>query len=92
MYPQVDIRKISDRHFDYGVSIGNGEECYFREGLRPIEECLHAATALGSHFAIALISYEGRALGCYRVASMEHEPVALAHTLLVKLARQQAVT
>ena len=67
--------------------------CYFREGLRSIEECLHdAATALGSHFAIALISFEGRALGCYRVASMEHEPVALAHTLLVKLARQQAVT
>lgn len=93
MYPQVDIRKIRERYFNYGVSIGNGNECYVRRELRSVAECLHdAATALGHHFSIALISYEGLALGCYLVSSMEHQPVALAHTLMDKLARHEAAT
>lgn len=88
MYPQVDIKKIRERYFNYGVSIGNADECYAREGLRSIAECLHdAATALGNHFPIAAISYESRVLGCYYVADMEHKTLDLAHTLGVKLAR-----
>jgi hypothetical protein len=88
MYPQVDIRKIREGYFNYGVSIGNAAECYAREGLRSVAECLHdAATALGLHFPIAALSYEARVLGCYYVADMEHKTVALADTLAVKLVR-----
>jgi hypothetical protein len=88
MYPQVDIQKIRDRYFNYSVSIGKSDKRYARQGLRSIAECLHdAATALGHHFPIAALSYEGRALGCYHVANMEHKTVALADTLLAKLAR-----
>jgi len=86
MYPQVDIKKIAERYFNYGVSIGNARECYTRQGLRSIAECLHdAATALGHHFPIAAISYEGCALGCYPVASMEHKTVAVAEVVIAKL-------
>lgn len=88
MYPQVDIRKIRDSYFNYGVSIGNADECYAREGLRSITECLHdAATALGHHFPIAAVSYQSRLLGCYYVADMEHKTVALAESLAAKLVR-----
>jgi hypothetical protein len=87
MYPQVNIKKIRDRYFNYSVGIANAEGRYVGHGLRSIAECLHdAATALGHHFSVAAISYEGRALGCYHVANMEHKTVALAHTLLAKLA------
>ncbi|VTU21948.1 MULTISPECIES: hypothetical protein [unclassified Variovorax] len=87
MHPQVDIKKVRERYFNYGVSIGNADERYAGQGLRSIAECLHdAATALGHHFKIAAISYEGRLLGHYHVASMEHRTLALAETLLAKLA------
>ncbi|KWT64487.1 MULTISPECIES: hypothetical protein [unclassified Variovorax] len=93
MHPHVDIKKIRDRYFNYSVSTGHADERYVRQGLRSIAECLHdAATALGHHFPVAAISYEGRALGCYHVASMEHKTVALAHTLLAKLERFEAAT
>ena len=93
MYPQVDIQKIRDRYFNYSVSIGKSDKRYARQGLRSIAECLHdAATALGHHFPIAALSYEGRALGCYHVANMEHKTVALADTLLAKLAQVETVT
>ena len=87
MYPQVDIKKNREGYFNYGVSIGNAaEECYARLGLSSIAECLHdAATALAGHFARADISYEGRALGQYEVARMEHRTVALADALNLML-------
>lgn len=93
MYPQVDIKKIRDGYFNYGVSIGNADECYARLGLCSIAECLHdAATALGTHFPIAAVSYEGRALGCYHVANMEHKTLALAAMLTDKLLRAEAIS
>ena len=91
MYPQVDIRKIADRHFHYSVSIGNARERHVGEGLRSIAECLHdAATALSDHFAVAALSYEGIALGAYQVSVMEHRTLALAETLKCKLAAKTA--
>jgi len=87
MHPRIDIKKIRERYFNYGVSIGDADERYTRQGLRSIAECLHdAATALGLHFKVAAISYEGRLLGHYYVANMEHQTLALAETLLGKLA------
>jgi hypothetical protein len=87
MHPRIDIKKIRERFFNYGVSIGNADERYTRHGLRSVAECLHdAATALGLHFKVAAISYEGRLLGHYYVASMEHQTLALAEILLAKLA------
>ncbi len=86
MYPQVDIQKIRDRYFNYCVSMGDADECYARQGLRSIAECVHdAATALGQHFPVAVLSYEGRPLGRHQVADMEHRTVALVQTLLEKL-------
>jgi len=91
MHPQVDIRKIRDRYFNYSVSIGTADQRHLREGLRSIAECLHdAATALGHNFAVAALSYEGQPLGAYRVASMEHETLALADTLVAKLSTRKA--
>jgi hypothetical protein len=73
MHPQVDIRKIRDRYFNYSVSTGSADERHVREGLRSVAECLHdAATALSHHFTVAVLSYEGRQLGRYRIASMGH--------------------
>jgi hypothetical protein len=87
MHPRIDIRKIRERYFNYGVSIGDADACYTRQGLRSIAECLHdAATALGLHFKVAAISYEGRLLGHYSVANMEHQTLALAEILLASLA------
>ncbi len=94
MHPQVDIRKIRERYFNYSVSTGSADERHLREGLRSIAECLHdAATALSHNFSVAVLSYEGQRLGAYRVASMEHETLALADTLLAKLQsrRREAV-
>ena len=86
MHPQVDIRKIRDRYFNYSVSTGSADERHVREGLRSVAECLHdAATALSHHFTVAVLSYEGRRLGKYRIASMEHDTLALADALHVKL-------
>lgn len=86
MHPQVDIRKIRDRYFNYGVSIGSADDRHLREGLWSIAECLHdAATALSHHFSVAVLSYEGRQLGAYRIAAMEHQTLALAETLTAKL-------
>jgi hypothetical protein len=86
MRPQVDIRKIRERYFNYSVSTGSADERHVREGLRSVAECLHdAATALSHHFSVVVLSYEGRRLGSYRVASMEHDTVALADTLMAKL-------
>jgi hypothetical protein len=86
MHPQVDIRKIRERYFNYSVSTGSADERHVREGLRSVAECLHdAATALSHHFSVAVLSYEGRRLGSYRVASMEHDTLALADTLIAKL-------
>jgi hypothetical protein len=92
MHPQVNIKKIREGYFNYGVSTGNADECYARLGLCSIAECLHdAATALGSHFSIAAVSYEGRALGCYQVANMEHNTLALADMLTAKLLQAQTI-
>lgn len=86
MLPQVDIRRIRDRYFNYSVSTGAADERHLREGLRSIAECLHdAATALSHNFAVAVLSYEGQRLGAYRVSSMEHETLALADTLIAKM-------
>lgn len=86
MHPQVDIRKIRDRYFNYSVSTGSADERHVREGLRSVAECLHdAATALSHHFTVAALSYEGRHLGKYRIASMEHDTLAVADALHVKL-------
>ena len=86
MHPQVDIRKIRDRYFNYSVSTGSADERHVREGLRSVAECLHdAATALSHHFTVAVLSYEGRRLGKYRITSMEHDTLALADALHVKL-------
>ena len=91
MLPQVDIRKIRDRYFNYSVSTGCADERHVREGLRSIAECLHdAATALNHNFAVAVLSYEGQRLGAYRISSMEHETLALAATLVAKLANRTA--
>ena len=52
MHPQVDIRKVRERYFNYSVSTGSADERHLREGLRSIAECLHdAATALSDHFS-----------------------------------------
>lgn len=91
MHPQVDIRKVRERYFNYSVSAGSADERHLREGLRSIAECLHdAATALSDHFSVARLSYEGRPLGAYRIASMEHDTLALADTLSAKLQRDGA--
>lgn len=91
MHPQVDIRKIRDRYFNYGVSIGSAGERHLRDGLWSIAECLHdAATALSHHFSVAVVSYEGQRLGAYRIAAMEHETLALADTLAAKLRAREA--
>ena len=90
MHPQVDIRKIRERDFSYSVSTGSGDKRHVREGLRSVAECLHdAATALSHHFSVAVLSYEGRRLGSYRIASMEHDTLALAATLMAKLERER---
>ena len=86
MHPQVDIKKVRDRYFNYSVSTGAADERHVREGLRSIAECLHdAATALSANFSVARLSYEGEPLGAYRIASMEHDTLALADTLREKL-------
>lgn len=91
MHPQIDIQKVRDRYFNYGVSIGNAKACYSRHGLGSVAECLHdAATALGTDFPVAAIRYEGHALGRYPVADMEHRTLALADSLEAKLARLPA--
>lgn len=88
MYPQIDIQKVRDRYFNYGVSIGNADACYWRHGLGSVAECLHdAATALGTDFPVAAICYAGRALGRYQVADMEHKTLALVDSLEAQLAR-----
>jgi hypothetical protein len=91
MYPQVDIRMIRERYFNYSVSTGgSADDRHLREGLRSIAECLHdAATALSHNFSMAAISYEGRLLGTYRIASMEHDTLALAETLMAKLRKKE---
>jgi hypothetical protein len=90
MYPQVDIRKIAESYYNYSVSIGDAGERHVHEGLNSVAECLHdAATALSDHFPVAAISFEGRPLGAYHVASMEHQTLALAETLRMKLSGQK---
>lgn len=92
MHPQVDIKKVRERYFNYSVSTGSADERHLREGLRSIAECLHdAATALSDHFSVARLTYEGRPLGTYRIASMEHDTLALADTLRAKLQKDGAV-
>ncbi|MGJ7491302.1 hypothetical protein [Variovorax sp. ZT4R33] len=92
MHPQVDIKKIREQYFNYSVSTGSADERHVREGLRSIAECLHdAATALSHHFSAAVLSYEGRHLGTYRIASMEHDTLALADTLKAKLKTERKV-
>lgn len=87
MIPQVDIKKVRDLYFNYSVSTGSADDRHARQGLLSIAECIHdAASALGHHFPMAAISYEGRALGCFRVAHMEHRTAALTEALLAKLA------
>jgi hypothetical protein len=86
MYPQVDIRKIADGDYSYSVSIPDGRHRHVRDGLASIAECLHdAATALSDHFPVASISFAGHALGDYHVGAMEHQTVALAEALRLKL-------
>ena len=87
MHPQVDITKIAEGDYGYSVGIGDGDKRHVREGLASIAECLHdAATALAGHFDIAALSFEGRPLGAYHVAAMEHRTLALAETLRLRLA------
>ncbi|MDM0041511.1 hypothetical protein QTH89_05035 [Variovorax sp. J22G21] len=51
MQPKIEIRKIRERYFNYGVSFAHGDELYARQGLRSMAECLHdAATARGRNF------------------------------------------
>ena len=87
MQPNVEIRKMRERYFNYGVSVALGDELYARQGLRSMAECLHdAATALGLSFPMATISYEGVVLGEYSIPTMEHDTVLLAKRLHVLLA------
>lgn len=87
MYPQVDIVKIAEGDYNYSVSIADADKRHVREGLVSLAECLHdAATALAGHFDVATLSYAGQPLGAYHVAAMEHQTLALAATLRVRLA------
>lgn len=82
MYPQVDITKIAEGDYCYSVSIADGDKRHVREGLVSLAECLHdAGTALAGHFEVAQLSFQGRPLGAYHVAAMEHRTLALAETL-----------
>lgn len=86
MQPKIEIRKIGERYFNYGVSFGDGAELYARQGLRSLAECLHdAATALGRSFPMTTISYEGKVLGEYSVPTMEHDTMLLANRLQAQL-------
>ena len=77
--PQVNIRKVRNRFFNYSVSTLGGAEHYLRQGLRSITECLHdAATALGPHFEEACISYEGLQMGVWSIRSMEHDSIGVS--------------
>ena len=87
MHPQVDITRIAEGEYGYSVRMADADKRHVREGLASMAECLHdAATALAGHFDIASLSFEGRPLGAYRVAAMEHRTLALAETLRVRLA------
>jgi len=82
MQPKVEIRKIGERYFNYSVSFGDGAELYARQGLRSLAECLHdAATALGHNFPTTTLGYQGRVLGEFPVAMMEHCAVTLGQSL-----------
>ncbi len=86
MNPNVDITKVEDRYFNYSVRFGAGQECYARQGLRSIAECLHdAATAVGQAFRDIDLSYEGTELGTYSVPTMEHDTLLLAELLSERL-------
>ena len=91
MHPHVDITKIAEGEYGYSVSMADADKRHVREGLASIAECLHdAATALAGHFDVALLSFEGRPLGAYHVAAMEHRTLALAETLRLRLAAPAA--
>lgn len=86
MKPNVDITKVEDRYFNYSVRFGAGQECYARQGLRSIAECLHdAATAVGQAFREVDVSYEGTDLGTYSVPTLEHDTLLLAEVLNERL-------
>src|SRR4051812_13652274 len=88
MNPNVDITRIEEFFFNYSVRLsGSGAECYARQGLRSMAECLHdAATALGQAFRDVDISYDGLPLGTYTVPTLEHDTIRLAQLLTERLA------
>lgn len=86
MNPSVNITKLEERYFNYSVRFGDGEECYARQGLRSLAECLHdAATAFGQAFRDIDLSFEGVELGTYSVPTMEHDTLLLAEVLNQRL-------
>ena len=86
MNPNVDIKQVADRYFNYSVSLGDGKLRYAQQGLRSMAECLHdAATAVGQAFRDVDLSYDGVALGTYSIPTLEHDTLLLAEVLTERL-------